>query len=93
MLLFKRLYLELVSYVLILCFFIPLWVFFILGWQVFRGQETTRLSRERNIMEFGWTAAPTLMVSVLCVLNLQCLASDSVVQVQSIIKVVGRQWY
>lgn len=51
MFLLKSLYLDLVYFVLILCSFIPAWVFFILGWQTLVDRGTSHLPKEGDLVE------------------------------------------
>nr|UFJ44428.1 cytochrome c oxidase subunit 2 [Glypthelmins sp. LW2G] len=93
MLLFNMLYLDLILYMIMLCSFIPIWVFFVLGWQVCSSNDMTVLRNESNVVEFAWTVFPTLAVSVLCFLNLLCLGDEPMFGVVDIVKAIGCQWY
>nr|UDU84926.1 cytochrome c oxidase subunit 2 [Glypthelmins quieta] len=93
MLLFNMLYLDLILYVIVLCSFIPIWVFLVLGWQVSGGNDLTSLDNENNWVEFAWTVFPTLAVGYLCFLNLLCLGDEPTFGVSDIVKAVGCQWY
>nr|YP_009646085.1 cytochrome c oxidase subunit II [Plagiorchis maculosus]QBX99312.1 cytochrome c oxidase subunit 2 [Plagiorchis maculosus] len=93
MLLFNMLYLDLILYMIMLCSFIPVWVFFVLGWQVCSWNDSTVLRNESNLVELGWTIVPTAAVSILCFLNLLCLGDEPYFGVSNIVKAVGCQWY
>nr|YP_009650994.1 cytochrome c oxidase subunit II [Uvitellina sp. SSS-2019]QCY72820.1 cytochrome c oxidase subunit 2 [Uvitellina sp. SSS-2019] len=87
------LYMDLVNYVILLCSFIPVWVLFVLGWQVVSPDSISSHNNESMVVEFLWTVFPTLAVVVLCFLNLQCVSYDFLDVGCKIVKVVGRQWY
>lgn len=42
---------NLVLYLLVLCTFIPAWVFFMLGWQISGDYGLSRADKERNVVE------------------------------------------
>lgn len=90
---FNVLYLDLVGWVLLLCLFIPFWVLFLLFWQFFCFSDVKGLPREDNVVELVWTVLPTLVVGVLCFLNLRCVTYDAYRCVTSVVKVVGHQWF
>lgn len=91
MILSKSLYLMLTGYVMVLCCFIPFWVFFVLGWQILSNNRLCSATNESNSLEFFWTVIPTTAVAYLCFVNLQCLVEDSVTGVCKRVKIVGRQ--
>nr|YP_010853278.1 cytochrome c oxidase subunit II [Metorchis bilis]WGM81697.1 cytochrome c oxidase subunit 2 [Metorchis bilis] len=89
----NMIYDNLTLYLLALCAFIPGWVFLMLGWQIVGDYSLSSSSNESNTVELAWTFIPTGLVAYLCLLNLICLAEDLPVPIESIIKVIGRQWY
>lgn len=46
------LYLDLISYIVIICSFIPVWVFAVLGWQLFKFDTIASHNNERDTAEF-----------------------------------------
>nr|YP_010853290.1 cytochrome c oxidase subunit II [Metorchis xanthosomus]WGM81709.1 cytochrome c oxidase subunit 2 [Metorchis xanthosomus] len=89
----NMIYDNLTLYLLGLCTFIPGWVFLMLGWQIAGDYSLSSSGNESNTVELAWTFIPTGLVGYLCLLNLICLAEDLPVPIESIIKVIGRQWY
>nr|YP_009169742.1 cytochrome c oxidase subunit II [Metorchis orientalis]ALD61616.1 cytochrome c oxidase subunit 2 [Metorchis orientalis] len=89
----NMIYDNLTLYLLVLCTFIPAWVFFMMGWQVTGDYGFSSSGNESNTVELAWTFIPTGLVSYLCLLNLFCLAEGLPVPIESVIKVIGRQWY
>nr|YP_010528197.1 cytochrome c oxidase subunit II [Echinoparyphium aconiatum]UXW64391.1 cytochrome c oxidase subunit II [Echinoparyphium aconiatum] len=87
------LYLDLVSYIVIICSFIPVWVFVVLGWQLFNSDTIASHNNESDVAEFFWTVFPTAAVALLCFYNLNCISYDMLDVACKTIKVVGRQWY
>nr|QCX36117.1 cytochrome c oxidase subunit II [Gyrodactylus scleromystaci] len=85
-------YYDIVSYVVMLCFFMcVLTVFYLLFLGFFSGNVI--LNKEFNNLEFKWTFIPSLFMSILCYLNLSFFYFDSELDTISIVKVMGRQWY
>nr|AKC58424.1 cytochrome c oxidase subunit 2 [Eurytrema pancreaticum] len=93
MLIVNSLYLDLVRYVLVLCCFIPMWVFVVLGWQLLDSQVPLSLEDENNPVELAWTVIPTFAVLGLCYFNLRCLGYDYFTPAKYVAKIVGHQWY
>lgn len=87
------LYMDLITYVLIICAFIPVWVFVVLGWQLFSSKTVASHNNERDVVEFFWTVVPSTCVIALCYYNLNCISYDMLDIPSKIVKVVGRQWY
>nr|QDA21737.1 cytochrome c oxidase subunit 2 [Amphimerus sp. JM-2019] len=84
---------NLVLYLLVLCTFMPAWVFLVLGWQVFGDYSLSVVGNENNLVELVWTFVPTGLVGYLCMLNLVCVTEELPVDTEAIMKVIGRQWY
>nr|QJP05028.1 cytochrome c oxidase subunit II [Clonorchis sinensis] len=84
---------NLVLYLLVLCTFIPGWVFLVLGWQITGDYWLSSSMNESNTVELVWTFVPTGLVSYLCLLNLVCVSEGLPVGIESVVKVIGRQWY
>lgn len=88
----KVLYMDLVYFIICICSFIPVWVFLLLGYQLGCG-EVCMHAKERGELEFFWTVIPTVTVAVMCLLNVQCMSLDYLDVPNTIVKIVGRQWY
>nr|BDB04185.1 cytochrome c oxidase subunit II [Fasciola gigantica]BDB04305.1 cytochrome c oxidase subunit II [Fasciola gigantica]BDB04329.1 cytochrome c oxidase subunit II [Fasciola gigantica] len=87
------LYMDLIIYILLVCSFIPIWVFVVLAWQLFGSNTVASHNNESDVVEFFWTVIPSSCVIVLCYYNLNCISYDMLDIPSKIIKVVGRQWY
>nr|ADP24229.1 cytochrome c oxidase subunit II [Gyrodactylus superbus]ADP24230.1 cytochrome c oxidase subunit II [Gyrodactylus superbus] len=85
-------YYDIVSYVVMLCFFICMFVFFYL---ILLSSMVGKvyLSKEFNILEFNWTLLPSLLIGLLCYFNLTFVYFDSELDTSDLVKVMGRQWY
>nr|YP_009261937.1 cytochrome c oxidase subunit II [Echinochasmus japonicus]AKL39065.1 cytochrome c oxidase subunit II [Echinochasmus japonicus] len=88
----NSLYMDLVYFIICVCSFIPVWVFLLLSYQL--GFDNTSMhANESGELELFWTAVPTATVTVMCLLNVQCMSLDYLDVPNVIVKVVGRQWY
>lgn len=63
-----------------------------LYWSIFRG-GSIKLGSDKQYIELIWTIIPTVIVLMLCGLNVKYLTSTSESFVERTINVVGRQWY
>uniref|UniRef100_A0AAU7AN97 Cytochrome c oxidase subunit 2 n=1 Tax=Gyrodactylus pseudorasborae TaxID=3032919 RepID=A0AAU7AN97_9PLAT len=86
-------YYDIVTYTILLCTFLCIMVIYYLFEISSLYNSNLLLSNEWNILELLWTVIPTLLVSVLCVLNLSFIYFDSELEAEELIKVIGRQWY
>nr|ADU04578.1 cytochrome c oxidase subunit 2 [Schistosoma turkestanicum] len=87
-------YYDLVIYVMGLCLFIPCWCMLVMLYNVYMTQLVSfSLPSEDSVLEFVWTLIPTIMVVVLCFLNLCYLSNANVFSFSEPVKVVSHQWY
>lgn len=89
---FSLLYYDVVCYVVALCSFIVIFVFFMLYWCVWR-EGSIKLGSDRQALELTWTIVPTFVVLILCRLNVNFLTGGLGSLCDSSICVIGRQWY
>ena len=89
---FSILYYDIVCYVIALCIFIVVFVFFMLYWKVFRG-GSVNFGSDKQSVELTWTVIPTFIVLVLCAMNVNFLTAGLTDLSDRTICVVGRQWY
>nr|YP_001008362.1 cytochrome c oxidase subunit II [Gyrodactylus salaris]ABI74686.1 cytochrome c oxidase subunit II [Gyrodactylus salaris] len=86
-------YYDIATYAILLCTFLCVMVIYYLLEVSKLYSSNLLLSEEWNILEFLWTVIPTVLVSVLCVLNLSFIYFDSELEAEELVKVIGRQWY
>nr|YP_009305442.1 cytochrome c oxidase subunit II [Gyrodactylus brachymystacis]AMO02267.1 cytochrome c oxidase subunit II [Gyrodactylus brachymystacis] len=86
-------YYDIATYAILLCTFLCIMVIYYLLEVSKLYNSNLLLSNEWNILEFLWTVIPTVLVSVLCVLNLSFIYFDSELEAEELVKVIGRQWY
>nr|YP_009309700.1 cytochrome c oxidase subunit II [Gyrodactylus parvae]AKP19687.1 cytochrome c oxidase subunit II [Gyrodactylus parvae] len=86
-------YYDIVTYTILLCTFLCIMVIYYLFEVSNLYNSNLLLSNEWNILELLWTVIPTVLVSILCVLNLSFIYFDSELEAEELIKVIGRQWY
>nr|YP_002117994.1 cytochrome c oxidase subunit II [Echinococcus ortleppi]ARO49970.1 cytochrome c oxidase subunit 2 [Echinococcus ortleppi]BAF56543.1 cytochrome c oxidase subunit 2 [Echinococcus ortleppi] len=87
------LYYDIVCYIVAVCVFIICFVYVLLCWNVVVGVGTVEFSWENQIVELVWTVVPTVIVLVLCALNVNFITSDLDCFSSETIKVIGHQWY
>nr|AWD28289.1 cytochrome c oxidase subunit 2 [Echinococcus granulosus] len=87
------LYYDIVCYIVAVCVFIVCFVYVLLCWNVVFGVGTVNFGSENQIIELVWTVIPTVVVLVLCALNVNFISSDLDCFSSETIKVVGHQWY
>lgn len=87
----KVFYFDLLHYIFCLCCFIPIWVVFILFWQVLGGYSYSSLRGEQKAIELVWTLVPSLLIGRLCYYNLQCAGSEIISACCNSVKIIGRQ--
>nr|YP_009572234.1 cytochrome c oxidase subunit II [Gyrodactylus gurleyi]AMZ79747.1 cytochrome c oxidase subunit II [Gyrodactylus gurleyi] len=86
-------YYDIATYAILLCTFLCILVIYYLLELSFLYNSNLMLSNEWNLLELIWTVIPTILVSVLCVLNLSFIYFDSELEAEELVKVIGRQWY
>nr|ADP24239.1 cytochrome c oxidase subunit II [Gyrodactylus bueni]ADP24240.1 cytochrome c oxidase subunit II [Gyrodactylus bueni]QCX36168.1 cytochrome c oxidase subunit II [Gyrodactylus bueni] len=85
-------YYDIVSYVVILCFFMCIFtIFYLFSLGLMVGDIV--LNKEYNSLEFNWTFLPSILIGILCYFNLSFVYFDSELDTQDLVKVMGRQWY
>nr|YP_001218753.1 cytochrome c oxidase subunit II [Echinococcus shiquicus]BAF56507.1 cytochrome oxidase subunit 2 [Echinococcus shiquicus] len=87
------LYYDIVCYIVAVCVFIICFVYVMLCWNVVVGSGTVNFGGESQAIELVWTIIPTVIVLVLCSLNVNFITSDLDCFSSETIKVVGHQWY
>nr|YP_010166579.1 cytochrome c oxidase subunit II [Tamerlania zarudnyi]QRV61248.1 cytochrome c oxidase subunit II [Tamerlania zarudnyi] len=86
-------YLNLVVYALFISLFISVWVFCVMMWQLLFSFNVSLVGSENDLLELIWTVVPSFVIGVSSFLNLSCLVDVPMHWVDSVIKVIGRQWY
>nr|UFQ89056.1 cytochrome c oxidase subunit II [Serendip sp. MZUSP 7987] len=89
---FSIIYYDIVCYIVAVCVFILCFVYFMLCWSYFSG-GTVNLGSDNQTVELVWTVIPTIIVLVLCSLNVNFITSGLDCLSESTIKIVGHQWY
>nr|QXU59702.1 cytochrome c oxidase subunit 2 [Bothridium pithonis] len=89
---FSLLYYDIVCYVVALCSFIVVFVFVLIYWDLVSG-GSVNFGSENQWVELVWTVFPTLVVLVLCSLNVNFITAGLDALSGQTVKVVGRQWY
>nr|UFQ88744.1 cytochrome c oxidase subunit II [Rhinebothrium scobinae]UFQ88756.1 cytochrome c oxidase subunit II [Rhinebothrium scobinae] len=85
-------YYDIVCYVIAVCIFILCFVYFLLYWNSFSA-GSINFGADNQFIELTWTIIPTLVVLVLCVLNVNFITSGLDCLSSITIKIVGHQWY
>nr|UTE83528.1 cytochrome c oxidase subunit 2 [Raillietina sp. HL-2022]UTE83540.1 cytochrome c oxidase subunit 2 [Raillietina sp. HL-2022] len=86
------LYYDIVCYILAVCTFLLCFVYIILWWD-FSGRGIVSFNSESQTVEFMWTMIPTMVVLVLCALNIKFIVGDLGCFTNETVKVIGHQWY
>nr|YP_009316237.1 cytochrome c oxidase subunit II [Anoplocephala magna]AMR73953.1 cytochrome c oxidase subunit II [Anoplocephala magna] len=86
------LYYDIVCYILAVCVFIICFVYLSLLFELSSG-GSFNFGSENQVVELIWTIVPTVIVLVLCALNVNFITSDLDCFSSETIKVVGHQWY
>lgn len=89
---FCILYYDIVCFIVALCTFIVVFVFFTLYWNMFRG-GSIKFGSDKQLVELVWTVIPTLIVLILCALKVKFLTGGLQGCSDHTVCVVGRQWY
>lgn len=86
------LYYDIVCYIVAVCVFILCFVYLMLVWKV-RRRGSVDIGSESQRVELIWTILPTIIVLVLCSLNVNFITSDLDCLSKETVKIVGHQWY
>nr|YP_009178843.1 cytochrome c oxidase subunit II [Pseudanoplocephala crawfordi]ALJ78638.1 cytochrome c oxidase subunit 2 [Pseudanoplocephala crawfordi] len=86
------LYYDIVCYIFAVCVFIICFVYMLLFWGLLGGGSVA-LESENQVIEFIWTVLPTIIVLVLCGLNVNFITNNLDTFCEDTIKIVGHQWY
>lgn len=86
------LYYDIVCYILAVCVFLLCFVYIVLWWNLWSG-GVVKIKSESQVVEFMWTVVPTIVVLVLCALNVKFIVGDLGCLTEETVKVVGHQWY
>nr|YP_009049014.1 cytochrome c oxidase subunit II [Taenia regis]BAP10787.1 cytochrome c oxidase subunit 2 [Taenia regis] len=87
------LYYDIVCYIIAVCMFILCFVYIMLYWNLFMSKGSVNFGGENQVVELLWTIVPTMVVLVLCALNVNFITSDLDCYSSETIKIVGHQWY
>nr|WRI33868.1 cytochrome oxidase subunit 2 [Echinococcus multilocularis]BDP28537.1 cytochrome oxidase subunit 2 [Echinococcus multilocularis]BDP28561.1 cytochrome oxidase subunit 2 [Echinococcus multilocularis] len=87
------LYYDIVCYIVAVCVFIICFVYVLLCWNVVVGVGSVNFGGENQSVELIWTIVPTLIVLILCALNVNFITSNLDCFSSETIKIVGHQWY
>nr|YP_010133158.1 cytochrome c oxidase subunit II [Hydatigera taeniaeformis]BAV82584.1 cytochrome c oxidase subunit II [Hydatigera taeniaeformis] len=87
------LYYDIVCYIIAVCMFIICFVYIMLGWNLFMSKGSVNFGGENQFVELSWTIVPTMVVLVLCALNVNFITSDLDCFSSETIKIIGHQWY
>nr|UFQ89176.1 cytochrome c oxidase subunit II [Acanthobothrium sp. MZUSP 7998] len=89
---FSIIYYDMVCYIIAVCIFIVCFVYFLIVWSTLSGGSVS-LGADSQTVELVWTVIPTIIVLVLCSLNVNFITSGLDCLSDKTIKVVGHQWY
>nr|UFQ89140.1 cytochrome c oxidase subunit II [Potamotrygonocestus sp. MZUSP 7996] len=89
---FSIIYYDMICYIVAVCIFIICFVYFILVWSSFSG-GSVNLGADSQTIELIWTVVPTMIVLVLCSLNVNFITSGLDCFSDKTIKIIGHQWY
>nr|UFQ89020.1 cytochrome c oxidase subunit II [Acanthobothrium sp. MZUSP 8034] len=89
---FSIIYYDMVCYIIAVCIFIVCFVYFMIIWSSVSG-GTVSLGADSQTVELIWTVIPTIIVLVLCSLNVNFITSGLDCFSEKTIKVIGHQWY
>nr|YP_009829424.1 cytochrome c oxidase subunit 2 [Enterogyrus malmbergi]QJD07086.1 cytochrome c oxidase subunit 2 [Enterogyrus malmbergi] len=87
---------EMIEYVFALAWWISIFVFLYLVTVIFFVKGSIKLPADNNYIEGGWTLIPGCVVALGCYYNLHYLFwldASLKMDVDSEVKVIGRQWY
>nr|YP_009519781.1 cytochrome c oxidase subunit II [Paruterina candelabraria]AYD49575.1 cytochrome c oxidase subunit II [Paruterina candelabraria] len=87
------LYYDIVCYIIAVCIFVICFVYMMLYWEVFCGGGSVEIGSENQFVELLWTVIPTLIVLILCSLNVNFITNDLDCFSNETIKIIGNQWY
>nr|UFQ89152.1 cytochrome c oxidase subunit II [Anindobothrium lisae] len=89
---FSIIYYDIVCYVIAICVFILCFVYFMLYWDSFSG-GSINFSADNQFVELVWTVIPTIIVLILCSLNVNFITGGLDCLSNVTVKIVGHQWY
>nr|YP_009524381.1 cytochrome c oxidase subunit II [Lepidotrema longipenis]AXR86341.1 cytochrome c oxidase subunit 2 [Lepidotrema longipenis] len=87
------LYMDVVSYISLLCIFIVVFVMAFLFYIVIFTKGVMAMDSESSMLELVWTIVPTFGVLFLCIFNVNFVLSNIEGEVDDTSKIIGRQWY
>nr|NP_114370.1 cytochrome c oxidase subunit II [Hymenolepis diminuta]AAK51330.1 cytochrome oxidase subunit 2 [Hymenolepis diminuta] len=86
------LYYDIVCYIFAVCVFIICFVYLMLFWNMSSG-GSNGFESENQVIELIWTVLPTIIVLVLCALNVNFITNNLDTFCKDTVKIVGHQWY
>lgn len=86
------LYYDIVCYIFAVCVFIICFVYVILYWNL-SSNGSKGFRSEKQVIELIWTIVPTVIVLILCGLNVKFITKNLDTFCKDTIKIVGHQWY
>nr|QCP68154.1 cytochrome c oxidase subunit 2 [Fimbriaria fasciolaris] len=86
------LYYDIVCYIFAVCVFIVCFVYCMLLWNV-RSKGSISFESENQVVELIWTVVPTLIVLMLCALNVNFITNNLDTFCEETVKIIGHQWY
>lgn len=86
------LYYDIICYTFALCVFLLCFVYLMLYWCI-SGVGAINVGSENQYIELLWTVIPTIIVLVLCALNVKFIVRDLGCLTEETVKIVGHQWY
>nr|NP_066238.2 cytochrome c oxidase subunit II [Taenia crassiceps]AAG13178.2 cytochrome c oxidase subunit 2 [Taenia crassiceps] len=87
------LYYDIVCYIVAVCMFILCFVYIMLFWNLFVGKGSVNFGSDNQLVELLWTIVPTMVVLVLCALNVNFITGNLDCYSSQTIKIIGHQWY
>lgn len=86
------LYYDIVCYIFAVCVFIICFVYVMLYWKL-NSRGSKGFKSEKQIVELVWTIIPTVIVLILCGLNVNFITKNLDTFCKETVKIVGHQWY
>lgn len=86
-------YYDIVCYIVAICIFIVCFVYFMLFWGLGISGGSVEIGFEDQVVELLWTIVPTVIVLVLCALNVEFITGNLKRLSRETVKIVGHQWY
>lgn len=85
-------YYDIVCYIFAVCVFIVCFVYIMLFWNIYRSGRRG-FESEKQLVELIWTVIPTVLVLILCGLNIKFITKKLDTFCKETVKIVGHQWY